>query len=114
VSWNRFGVEPDSSEAFDAADFAWAVTEDGITNGCCMLKLTPSDMVKIGRLYLDVGRWQGQQIVLAEWVQLATTPSDTNNQYGLFDGWRPSAGARRSPRRDGMDRSSRWCRKLGW
>jgi hypothetical protein len=71
VSWNRF-VEPDSSEAFDAADFAWAVTEDGITNGCCMLKLTPSDMVKIGRLYRDVGRWQGQQIVLVERVQLAT------------------------------------------
>ena len=49
-----------------------------------MLKLKPADMVKIGRLYLDRGQWEGRQILPAEWVQLATTPSGTNSEYGLF------------------------------
>ena len=82
ASWIRLG--PGYPKAFETADFAWAVTEDGTTNGCCMLKLKPADMVKIGRLYLDRGQWEGRQILPAEWVQLATTPSGTNSEYGLF------------------------------
>ena len=51
---------------------------------CCGLKLKPADMLKIGRLYLDHGQWEGRQILPAEWVQLATTPSGSNSEYGLF------------------------------
>jgi CubicO group peptidase (beta-lactamase class C family) len=38
----------------------------------------------MGRLYLDRGEWEGRQILPAEWVQTATTPSETNRNYGLF------------------------------
>jgi len=82
-------------ETLAAADFAWAVTEDGINNGCCTLKLKPADMQKIGRLCLDHGQWEGRQLLPAEWVQLATTPSETSSEYGLF-WWLESLGGRQA------------------
>jgi CubicO group peptidase (beta-lactamase class C family) len=69
AAWGRIDIGSPQMEAFDNAEFAWAVTEDGISNGCCMLKLKPEDMVKIGRLYLDSGQWDGRQVLPAEWVQ---------------------------------------------
>jgi CubicO group peptidase (beta-lactamase class C family) len=87
--WQQFPHD----ETLEAADFAWAVTEDGITNGCCTLKLKPADMQKIGRLYLDHGQWEGRQLLPAEWVQLATTASETSSEYGLF-WWLESLGGR--------------------
>jgi CubicO group peptidase (beta-lactamase class C family) len=114
AAWNRIGIKPGYNKSFDTADFAWAVTEDGITNGCCMLKLKPSDMGKIGRLYLDRGQWEGRQILPAEWVQLATTPSETNSEYGLFGGWRYSASTGPSRRKGEVDSSSQWFLKLRW
>jgi CubicO group peptidase (beta-lactamase class C family) len=60
VAWGRIDIESPQMEAIDNAEFAWAVTEDGFSNGCCMLKLKPEDMVKIGRLYLDRGQWDGR------------------------------------------------------
>jgi CubicO group peptidase (beta-lactamase class C family) len=95
AAWSR--VDPGSPDlkAFDAADFAWAVTEDGINNGCCLLKLAPADMVKIGRLYLNRGRWEGRQILPAEWVEQATAPSETRSDYGLF-WWLETLGAHRA------------------
>jgi CubicO group peptidase (beta-lactamase class C family) len=33
------------------------------------LRLSPADLLKLGRLMLDSGRWQGQVVVPAEWVQ---------------------------------------------
>jgi CubicO group peptidase (beta-lactamase class C family) len=89
--WQRIGHD----EALEAADFAWAVTEDGINNGCCTLKLKPADMQKIGRLHLDHGQWKGRQLLPAEWVQLATTPSETIREYGLF-WWLESLGGRQA------------------
>lgn len=83
-AWNRIDVTTNSNEAFRSAGFAWAVTEDGISNGCCTLKLRPADMMKIGRLYLDDGRWEGRQIVPPQWIKQATAPSETNSGYGMF------------------------------
>jgi CubicO group peptidase (beta-lactamase class C family) len=37
-------------------------------------------MVKIGQLYLDEGRWQGRQLVSAEWVREATIDQLTKEQ----------------------------------
>jgi CubicO group peptidase (beta-lactamase class C family) len=89
--WQQIGHD----ETLAAADFAWAVTEDGINNGCCTLKLKPADMQKIGRLYLDHGQWEGRPLLPAEWVQLATTPSETSSEYGLF-WWLESLGGRQA------------------
>lgn len=37
--------------------------------------MTPEDMTKIGQLYLDGGRWQGKQLVPADWIANSTKES---------------------------------------
>ncbi|MBH0200968.1 MAG: serine hydrolase [Nitrospira sp.] len=41
--------------------------------GCC-LTATARDFAKFGRLYLQKGQWDGQQIVSADWVSVSTKP----------------------------------------
>jgi len=55
------------------SDFAWPVDPQGIHEGANLLKLRPRDMAARGQLYLDQGRWQGKQVVPAEWVEQATS-----------------------------------------
>lgn len=50
----------------------WVVDPQGINTGSWGLFLTPEDMVKIGQLYLDGGRWQGKQLIPAAWIAEST------------------------------------------
>ena len=81
----RFGsevpywVEP----GFLAADFAWLRAPDGVHAGSFAAKLRPVDLLKLGQLYLDEGRWHGRQVVPADWVKEATA-ADAPNGYGYF------------------------------
>lgn len=51
----------------------WAADTAGVNTGGWGLTLSPMDMAKIGRLYLDDGVWNGKQIVSAEWLKESTT-----------------------------------------
>jgi CubicO group peptidase (beta-lactamase class C family) len=53
-------------------DVEWSSSPQGITIGWSDLHLTPHDMAKIGYLYLNEGRWDGEQVVPAEWVKAST------------------------------------------
>ena len=81
----RFGeevpywVEPE----FLAADFAWLRAPDGVHAGSFAMKLRPTDMLKLGQLYLDEGRWQGKQLVPADWIQQSTA-ADAPSGYGYL------------------------------
>lgn len=54
------------------AGFAWPVDPGGTHLGWGLVKLTPTDLLKLGQLYADKGRWIGAQVVPADWVQAST------------------------------------------
>jgi CubicO group peptidase (beta-lactamase class C family) len=41
-------------------------------------------MLKFGQLYLDHGKWKGQQLVPEKWVADSVAPSPASSQYGLM------------------------------
>jgi len=52
--------------------------------------MRPRDMLKFGQLYLDSGKWNGEQIISKEWVKksfvkyLKLENADDKNDYGFF------------------------------
>jgi CubicO group peptidase (beta-lactamase class C family) len=53
-------------------DVEWPSNPQGISIGWGELHMRPHDMAKIGYLYLKEGRWDGEQVVPAEWVEAST------------------------------------------
>ena len=64
----------------------WGADWDGHNNGCGDLHLTARDAAKFGRLYLDGGIYEGDQIVPADWVRdsLQTYTEDAWDNIGRF------------------------------
>lgn len=54
------------------SDVEWPSSPRGITIGYSELRMLPHDMAKIGFLYLNKGRWNGEQIIPAAWVGVST------------------------------------------
>lgn len=50
----------------------WVADGAGTNTAGWGLTLSPTDMAKIGQLYLDNGMWDGKQIVSARWVDEST------------------------------------------
>ena len=68
----------------------WARDPQGIYFGGNEMLMTPRQMLAIGELYLDRGRFKGRQIVPAAWVDTSCVPRttsvwDSDRQYGY--GW---------------------------
>jgi len=64
----------------------WPSDPQGVSTGWGDLHLRPRDMAKTGYLWLHQGRWEGRQILPAEWVPAATGvhshPGRENVGYG--------------------------------
>ena len=43
------------------------------------------DMARFGLLHLHDGRWEGEQILSEEWLQMARTPGEANRRYGFMN-----------------------------
>ncbi len=65
-------------------DTSWTLDPAGNPYAMGGLELWPIDLVKIGQLMLDGGRWQGREILSPDWVKEATTPSERNPDYGYL------------------------------
>lgn len=48
------------------------------------LSLRPRDMAKFGQLFLDAGKWDGEQIVPQSWVQQATRAKIAVNAFTAY------------------------------
>ena len=75
-------------------DWHWEQGKDGVYNTGWGLHLLPADMLKIGRMVLDSGQWEGEQVVSATWLQESST--NHINSYGyqwwLSDGFFSARG----------------------
>lgn len=72
--WKPMGMENSAS---------WSVDDNKhrSTKAYCCLNTTAIDLAKIARLYLNMGNWNGQQIVSKEWIIASTTPNLENEGY---------------------------------
>ncbi len=69
--------------------FGWEEGPDGIFNTGWGLFLKPRDMLRLGQLVLDGGRWDGVQVVPEDWVRQSTLPTvvrSSTTGYG-FQWW---------------------------
>jgi CubicO group peptidase (beta-lactamase class C family) len=60
-------------EPLGISKYYWWSYPSGFVQTGGGLCLRPRDMAKIGQLYLNAGRWNGNQIVSEEWIKASTT-----------------------------------------
>jgi len=65
-------------------DYVWLRDRGGKTYGYAWLFLQPRQMGRIGQLLLARGAWRGHQVVPADYLEAATTPTPTNPCYGFL------------------------------
>jgi CubicO group peptidase (beta-lactamase class C family) len=61
----------------------WMDREGGLPRGFCCLFATARDWLRVGRLILDQGRVDGEQLVPASWIAEMLRPASTNPNFGL-------------------------------
>jgi CubicO group peptidase (beta-lactamase class C family) len=83
--WTPLGMEYAASWSIDSE-------QSGLEKTFCCLNARARDYAKIGRLYLNKGNWNGQQIVPEKWVQESTKIDTTAGSafYYQYQWWLPS------------------------
>ncbi len=79
--WSKIGAENPAHWSLDK--------EGGDEKAYCCFYSNARDFARIGKLYLQNGRWDSTQVLSSEWVKNSTTPHGlpengvATNQYGL-------------------------------
>ncbi len=103
-------LRPRLFEPLGIQDPQWDTSPQGVTLGGWGLHLRTEEIARFGQLYLQKGKWNGQQLVPAAWVELATSKQVSNGNdpdrdwtqgYG-FQFWRCRHNAYRGDGRDGQ------------
>jgi CubicO group peptidase (beta-lactamase class C family) len=96
-------LKPRLFEPLGITQPTWGTNSQGISLGGYGLSVRTEDIARFGQLYLQKGKWQGQQLLAPEWVEMATSrqvsngsnpKSDWEQGYG-FQFWRCRNGAYR-------------------
>jgi CubicO group peptidase (beta-lactamase class C family) len=77
---------PIGMEDFSASDGRYVI-EERSEHPAYPFKLTARDAARFGQLFLDAGRWQGRQIVPADWVREATTAYSVTDRGSMGYGY---------------------------
>ena len=94
------------------ADVEWKPYKNGKIAAAAGLRLRPRDAAKIGQLVLNRGRWNGQQIVSADWIAQSITPRfQATGYFGgtLFYGYQWWMG-----RSLANGKEIKWVGAFGW
>lgn len=85
--WTPLGMEYDASWSIDSK-------KNGLEKTFCCINARARDYAKIGRLYLNKGQWNGQQIVSEDWVNISTKLDKSNGSvsYYQYQWWIPTPG----------------------
>jgi CubicO group peptidase (beta-lactamase class C family) len=98
-------VDPLALETYQRAAVAWPIDPQGHHFGGAFLRLPARDLAKLGYLYLNGGRWDGNQVIPADYVTAATTLSGPSagqpTGYGLH-WWVAEEGGHHTFRAEGF------------
>ena len=77
-------LRPRLFEPLGITRYLWETCPKGITKGGWGLFLCAEDMAKLGQLYLQKGKWNGQQLVSEYWIEISTARhlKTQNDTYG--------------------------------
>lgn len=67
--------------------------KDDLEKGFCCFNARPLDYAKFAQLYLQKGKWQGEQLIPASWIEFTTTREDTiasDYIYSFHKYWFPA------------------------
>ncbi len=83
--WKPLEMEYDASWSLDRE-------KNGLEKTFCCINARARDYAKIGRLYLNKGKWNDKQIVSESWVEQSTKIDTTNGSVGFYQyqWWLPS------------------------
>lgn len=79
--WKKIGTAHTASFGLDH--------KGGLANGASRFQSTATDLAKIGRLYLEDGRYKGRQVISADWVKRSKSIGD--ERPATAKGWQKSA-----------------------
>lgn len=75
---------------------SWSIDKkkDGLEKTFCCINATAIDFAKFGRLYLNKGNWNGQQLIPSSWVEQSVKSDTTDGSvmYYQYQWWLPRAG----------------------
>lgn len=74
--FGRIGISVDQ--------WRWDRDASGRTQGFAFLEMTPRAFARIGRLLLQEGAWEGEQLIPAGYIAQARTGTDANPCYGYL------------------------------
>ena len=63
----------------------WVASPQGISAGAYGLALRTEDIARFGKLFLQKGKWEGKQLVPAQWVEEATARQTSNGSAPTSD-----------------------------
>ncbi|MCC7401491.1 MAG: serine hydrolase [Chitinophagaceae bacterium] len=65
-------------------DYNWTRDDEGNPEAMSGFQVFPKDMAKLGQLFLNRGKWNGQQLIADSWFTQTEQPVKLNPDYGLL------------------------------